>query len=378
MNNASLNKSVKALPNTIIYMGWTWTTPAYSKSQVDKAGEILGEPLIDDSENSGYDNLNDHLEALNILNNWRSAHSFPLNIFQTTLRRYAKKIETEPLVVQRLKRTPSILKKLERKQTHTMKLSQMQDIGGCRAVLKTDDNARKLEGLYKKSNIKHKLVNTKDYILKPKPDGYRSIHLIYKYNSDKMKTFNGLLIEIQLRSRIQHAWATAVETVDLFTKQAIKSNEGREDWSYFFKIVSSAFAALENCPPVPGTPIVEWELHKQVEAFAKDLKVIQKMKGWTYALKTFPLSSPAYFFLLQLDVSTEELKITSYDKFEESIATNDYAKAETEYKNNPQKDVVLVGADSIEDLKKAYPNYFADTEAFINYLEAYLKKYNPK
>jgi hypothetical protein len=38
---------------------------------------------------------------------------------------------------------------------------------------------------------------------------------------------------------------------------------------------------------------------------------------------------------------------------------------ESEFKSDPNKDVVLVSIDSISALKKAYPNYFADTVDFI-------------
>ena len=72
----------------------------------------------------------------------------------------------------------------------------------------------------------------------PKKDGYRSLHIIYEYKSDKCKTdYNGLRVEVQIRSRLQHLWATAVETVDFFTRQAIKFNEGIPDWADFFRLV---------------------------------------------------------------------------------------------------------------------------------------------
>ena len=38
-------------------------------------------------------------------------------------------------------------------------------------------------------------------------------------------------------------------------------------------------------------------------------------------------------------------------------------------------DVVLVGADSSTDLEKAYPNYFVDTQEFLQYLEKIIRKY---
>jgi len=138
-----------------------------------------------------------------------------------------------------------------------MKLSRMQDIAGCRAVVSNVSLAKKLykEG-YLRSDLKHIRVNEKDYISYPKSDGYRSIHLVYKYKSKKegKKDYNGLQIEIQIRSKLQHLWATAIETVDLFTKQAIKSNEGEKEWKDFFRLVSSAFAIMEKPLLVPNTP----------------------------------------------------------------------------------------------------------------------------
>jgi ppGpp synthetase/RelA/SpoT-type nucleotidyltranferase len=110
--------------------------------------------------------------------------------------------------VQRLKRVPAIIKKLQRTyggRPPTMKLSQMQDIGGCRAVLANVNLVRQLCGkYYLKGDLKHKRVNIKDYITNPKSDGYRSIHLIYRYLSDKgKKEYNGLLVEVQIRSKLK-------------------------------------------------------------------------------------------------------------------------------------------------------------------------------
>jgi len=117
------------------------------------------------------------------------------------------------------------------------------------------------------TNLKHKKAGEKDYIRDTKEDGYRSIHIIYRYNSDKegKKDYNKLLIEIQIRSKLQHLWATAIETVDFFTRQAIKHNEGEKEWKDFFKIVSSAFAKMEDCPIIPNTQDDEKELYAEIK-----------------------------------------------------------------------------------------------------------------
>lgn len=256
----------------------------------------------------------------------------------------------------------------------------MQDIGGCRTVLSNVSLVRKLGNLYidkrKSRGLKHKKVNEKDYIKNPKADGYRSLHLIYKYKSDKKSTYDGLLVEIQIRSRIQHAWATAVETVDLFTKQAIKSNEGRPEWMEFFKLVSLAFALMEGESPVPGTPADPIELKREIKKKVGELRVFQKMEKWTKAITIIePKMKELHFFLLVLDVSEqdkEKLEIRGYLKDSERTATDQYLEAEKSQGRDPNKDVVLVAADSINELRKAYPNYFIDTSHFLTYLKTYL------
>src|SRR3989338_6842963 len=228
-----------------------WTEPkGFSKSKIDHAGATL----INEKAS-----LEEKEKALEILDNWRAVHKYLMHIFRKRLKRVSERMDKNALSVQRLKRLPSILKKLQRGyhgKKPTMNLSQMQDIAGCRVVMSNVELAKKLhkEG-FVKGDLKHKKVNEKDYITNPKEeDGYRSIHLIYRYKSDKeeKKYYNGLLVEVQIRSKLQHLWATAIETVDFFTRQAIKSNEGKPEWIDFFRLVSSAFAIMENTPKVPN------------------------------------------------------------------------------------------------------------------------------
>ena len=353
-----------------------WTRPeGYSKSKVDQAGNIL----ISETSSSREKEI-----ALEILDNWRAIHRYPMHIFKKRLKGVSEKIDKEALAVQRLKRLPSILKKLQRKyhkNEPTMKLSQMQDIAGCRVVMSNVELARKLhsEG-YLKGDLKHKKVNEKDYITHPKEDGYRSIHLIYKYKSDKggKKDYNGLLVEVQIRSKLQHLWATAIETVDFFTRQAIKSNEGQKEWMDLFKLISSAFALIENTPLVPNTPTDEGELYSQIKKREGELQVIKIMSGWTQAVQVFKKVSKEKpnlkFFLLELDIPGEKLNITGYPDGQEDKAILDYARAEKRDQGKREYDVVLVGVDATNDLRKAYPNYFADTKEFLENLKKIMSK----
>lgn len=352
-----------------------WIRPEYSRSEINRAGDVII------NEDSSEEQIN---KAREILENWRAIHAYPMHIFKKRLKDKALLVDKNALTVQRLKRVPAIIKKLQRKyggRPPTMKLSQIQDIGGCRAVLANVNSVRQLcEKYYLKGDLKHKRVNIKDYITNPKSDGYRSIHLIYRYLSDKgKKEYNGLLVEVQIRSKLQHLWATAIETVDFFTRQAIKSSEGQEEWMEFFRLVSSAFARMENCPPVPNTPTDEKELYLEIKKREKELNVIAVMKGWMYAIKVFEQrvkQAPRMrYFLLELDIAGEKLNIASYTKDQEFQAIIDYAASEKKNIGKREYDVVLVGADTSNDLQKAYPNYFVDSTDFLVNLKKIIDKY---
>jgi len=345
----------------------------FSKSKTDLAGDVLRNPKSSEGDKNN---------ALKILSNWRAAHSYPMHIFKKRLKNVSEKTDKGALSAQRLKRVPSIIKKLNRSyegNKPTMKLTQMQDIAGCRAVM---SNVKLVNNLYQeyylRGDLKHKRVNEKNYIMSPKADGYRSIHLVYRYSSDKgKKDYNGLLVEVQIRSKLQHLWATAVETVDFFTRQAIKSNEGQKEWVSFFRLVSSAFAQFENSPIVSRTTENKEELYSLIKEKEKELQVRTKMNHWTNTIRQFNQlknKTNAQFFLLELDTVQEKLTISSYSKRNEQKAISDYADAEKRIYGKKEYDVVLVGADTTQDLKKAYPNYFLDTREFLKYLDKILNE----
>jgi hypothetical protein len=255
-----------------------WTEPQYPPQRVNAAGKAVARFFADDAAggpDEEYDAIEEHLD---VVNNWRVAHNYPLTIFQQNLLDSACRFEPEPLIAQRIKRLSSIWQKLNR--FRDMRLTQMQDIGGCRAVMSSVENVQRLVKHYRTaSRIKHKPQPIDDYIAKPKESGYRGVHLIYRYLSDKNRTaYNGLKIEIQIRSRYQHAWATAVETVGTFVDQALKSSAGEEDWLRFFALMGSVIAMREKAPLVPKTPQRRSALIAELEDYAHRLDVVKRLE----------------------------------------------------------------------------------------------------
>ena len=240
----------------------------------------------------------------------------------------------------------------------------MEDIGGCRAVVQSSAMVRRLCRMYEKSTMKHKSLHIVDYLKEPRDTGYRGIHLIYAYQSDSKPEFNGLKIEIQLRSRQQHAWATAVETVDAFTGQGLKDGRGDPKWQRFFSLMGTFIASDEGTNPVPNTPADTSPLREEIRSLTEELGVIEHLDSYRATLD-FKQIWGAKFYLVELDASKNETSIIGFkeDEFEE--AQQVYLNVEKALSGQQGRDVVLVSVGSLNSLKRAYPNYFADTEVFL-------------
>lgn len=248
-----------------------WEIPKYSKKKIDKAGKIIA------NQNSLSE---EEKEALNILNNWRSSHAYPLQVITNNLRRN----NSNAIVVQRLKRLDSITSKLKR--FPEMSLYRMQDLGGCRVIVDSIEHVYESLEKYKTSRIRHILKRENDYIQNPKTSGYRSYHIVYQFHSDDKETYNkNILIKIQFRTHLQHIWATALETIGIYTKTALKASMENKDILRFFVLVSSVFAKMENTPIYPNTPDDYNTLISEIRKIDNKLYIVSRLSALSVAIK---------------------------------------------------------------------------------------------
>jgi len=265
---------------------------------------------------------------------------------------------------------PTIIDKLKRYPA--MKLTTMQDIGGIRAVLASVKNIYRLVGDYKNSTrLYHELIDYKDYIQDPRSeDGYRSVHLIYRYRNKKVPNYDGLRIELQIRTKLQHTWATAVESMGTFLGQALKSRQGDQEWLDFFALISSAFAHKEKTTPVPRFSTFSremiWSAISDAEA---RLGALNMMSGLSIAAnaiyKTVGPGKGWFYHLIVLNSLERTVKITPYDRDSFSQALREYAQVEAEAAGGAKIEPVLVSAGALDDLRRAYPNFFLDIKDFV-------------
>lgn len=357
-----------------------WIVPQHSRGQVNRAGEFLKSmSAIAREYIDGEKNFNEFVEQVQteyaVIGNWRSSHSYPLQCLKMTLKNRAKEIDAGALIAQRLKRVSSISTKLKR--FRNMTLSQMQDIGGCRAVVSSARRVQELVKVYEESQKKNpngrmEFVEKYDYIADPKRDGYRGIHLVYKYRSRSpdRQIYNGLRIEIQLRSQLQHAWSTAVETVSAVTGQALKSNIGSDDWKRFFLLMSSAIASREKSPPAPGTPVEVEDTKAELRGLNDRLNIKGVLTAYGSLVDSLPDMQQLNYahYVVVLDLERRKTQVIGYSKDELPKAAEEITRIEQQTADNPNIDAVLVSVDSLTALHKAYPNYFLDTTAFMKVL----------
>ena len=340
--------------------------PHYSRSQVNAAGDSLISP------SSSPDELR---QARLIVNDWRAAHSAPLDRVRMELAKRVAEYDEDALVAQRLKRLSSIDAKLRR--FRGMNLARMQDIGGCRAVVATALDVRSTADRYARKPSAHAVVHTGDYIAEPRSSGYRGIHLISRFQPERQdeSVYEGMRIEIQLRSRLQHVWATAVETVSTFSGQALKSSAGDDRWLRLFALMGAEMAMIEDLPLVPGTPLARQAIREELTEVAHAVEAVARLERYRETLRVLEghvRNGQAEYFHIIVDSMPDggaRARWNEYADYEREEAIRAFEEVEAAIEHFPGADTVLVRVASIDTLRDAYPSYFADTRVFVDRLK---------
>ncbi|MBD5347753.1 MAG: RelA/SpoT domain-containing protein [Bacteroides sp.] len=332
----------------------------YGRHQIDKAGEIAISSREDDIVKNAIAKIND----------WRSLHLFVLDKLQTGINEIINNNRINATFTsRRLKRLTSIIYKLD--LNPQMKLGGMQDIGGLRVVL---PNIKTLDKLYTilQANVPEGFMLEKspiNYIEFPKESGYRSVHFVYKFVSDN-NDYNGLRVELQVRTKLQHFWAMAVETAGLVTKTPLKSSQGADEWLEFFKYVSSLFAIKEerNILPVHSNQgLTTRDLMKLLYVLDKKYNLCDTLKALrvtnNFAIKENYTNK---YYILNINFKTKRVNVNPYN--DETSAMNDYSRLER-VSQDAKNAVVLVSVSKIKELQEAYPSYFLDTSDFLRILD---------
>ena len=178
---------------------------------------------------------------------------------------------------------------------------------------------------------------------------------------------------MQLRTRLQHAWSTAVEAVDTFEEGDLKFGGGDPNWRRYFQLTGSAIASIEGTALVPGTPTNISDLRGELRDLEDDLQVKEKLGSWATATRHIKgIKSGANFWhVLEIDPVTFSTSISSFAPSLVKEAVEAYQVAEK--RRSGKRQVVLVSINSLRNLEKAFPNYFGDTALFSSTVNGFIE-----
>ena len=333
-----------------------------SKNKIDRAGYALSK--------KDFRSEDEEIEAEIVFDDYRREHLQPLTDTTYLIQDWLSNFGKHYYIAQRLKRRPQILRKMRR---FSVRLTQLQDIGGNRVIVDTNADVEALRHFLQgriASTSELRLHRETDYRTVGRDDtGYRALHLILEKA--------GVKIELQLRSRAQHYWAEAIERTSVIYGFHLKENEGDPKVLDYFKLLSQVFFELEaKRDPTPQKKITLDEQRELAE------RVIEKSSRGQFlhsyaddgVLKTLAeyergRADSISNWILIFDWNTG--RFVSWDSISHNPieAYQSYSDAEKMYGEPGGFEVVLIGSSNVSMIRRTHSHYFG-IEGYDSILES--------
>jgi GTP pyrophosphokinase len=230
-----------------------------SKTQIDRLGERLKKGQVSEDD-------------LRQLDSYRESFAEAYEEVLATVRQVLAAVRSSAdldLTGRDRKTRFSIIEKLRREKT--MKLSQMQDIAGCRFVVADiPEQDRVVERLSRAFATKPKVIDRRQQ----PSHGYRAVHVI--------ATARGKVVEIQVRTELQNQWAQLSEKVADRFDARIKYGAGNSGILDILSLYSGYVANVEAVEGERGgskllRPSANRELDNQKAQLRESLDELEKM-----------------------------------------------------------------------------------------------------
>jgi len=330
-----------------------------SKSRIDKAGRNLAHPGELTIES---------IELEENFDDYRISHLEPLSSITLELQGWLHDYGESYYIAQRVKRKPQIIRKLRRL---SVRLTQLQDIGGCRIIVENNEGVDRLIDF-----IKKKVKNTASFELKRITDyreqgrdltGYRSAHLLLQRD--------GRSIELQIRSRIQHYWSESIERTSVIYGKYLKEQEGDPIVIAYFKHLSDIFYEIESGrdPSVQDKVKLD-QMREQAQTIIYDAdrnrifdSAINEDIVRTLATTQGNEDSLTNWIMVFNWNSGEFVTWDIVGRNTDS-AKEKYTQYENQFSSASGFEVVMIGASDIATIRQTHSHYFG-IEKFDNILE---------
>lgn len=336
--------------------------PPPSKTKIDKAGLALAKNIFRDDD--------EYFELEEVFDEYRKAHLQPLSETTLELQHLLTNYGVQYYIAQRLKRKPQIVRKLNRL---SVRLTQLQDIGGCRIIVQKNSDVDRLHK-YIAEKVKTQNIftidRTTDYRdLGRDNTGYRSLHVILKRS--------GVHLELQIRSRIQHYWSESIERTSVIYGYHLKESEGDSRVIGYFKNLSDVFYEIEagrepsldkrlkvdelrdSCERI----IEQSDRHKVFDSYVNE-DIIQTL---TEKERRNPAGLNNWILVFDWNAGA----FVSWDIVSRnpSDAVESYIEYERIFPVEVGYEVVLIGSSEVATVRQTHSHYFG-IESYNNILES--------
>lgn len=322
-----------------------------SKARIDKAGRLLANPPDPLTE--------EYLEFDDVFDSYRKTFLPKLTDVTSQIQFWLANNQEHYYIAQRLKRKPQILRKLRRL---SVRLTQLQDIGGCRIIVQSNREVDSLKE-YIERNIEKtdnlNLVRSTDYRVRGRDDsGYRAVHLIIENNCK--------VIELQIRSMIQHYWAESIERTSVIYGSHLKEQEGDPAVIAYFKKLSDIFYELEAGRQPSGQAQVELDkLRREAEEIIEESGKGQVLSAFvnddimrTLAEKEKSSAKGINNWIFVFDWKSGSFLTWDIVSRNPDDAADIYSDYERQYPAEDQFEVVLIGSSDVSTVRKTHSHYF--------------------
>lgn len=324
-----------------------------SRTRINKLTPIVAreESVTEEKYNAAYE----------MCQQWRSQNLIALHSCFSQL---SECFGDNAICTARLKRMESIIEKARKTRggSNKTRIGDMDDIAGCRVIV---DDMNKLCDAEKRVEKMFNHPTPHDYVRSPKRSGYRSFHYVVHVPEGGIN----YRVEIQLRTKLQHLWATGVETAceatGLDLKNSMESALGNQnhlvddqriEMLLFLQHASELFAAYEG----------GWDLDPVATKVRADMRktTVQRllMKMRIFAQSELLDVSDSQEdendgpYVVELDRDEQNIRVRKCGSYDNAIEIYNDAELSA-IRSDRHVNVVLINSVGRPQLRAAYPNY---------------------
>lgn len=343
--------------------------PPKSKSAVNRAGKAIAK---------GGAKPEDYI----LVDQWRASHGYVINTFQIFFKRRIESTGSNAEFAQRLKRRNTVLDKITRTRPDGTSLmgdvTSMHDFAGCRLIFPSIDELNAFREYVHSSkgmaNVLHRLrhdLGKYDYISSPKASGYRGIHDVFSHhprphrrNGAVSTPWHGLSVEVQYRTRVQHAWATALEISDIIDGQRTKFDLTESKRVRFFAIASEILARKYENIANSMQDLTYSQLVFEFKKLESELGILQRLEALKQASGFEKIKVHNVLNIVRSKSGETSLEVENYTNSALAINRTMQLEADPDSIN-----AVYVRADKPSQARSVYRNYFNDPVDFVKLLK---------